>query len=321
MGRIQTSNGKISGIVVPLVTPLRPSGELDRGSLDRILEHVAGAGVHGLFVLGSTGEASSLSVELRCSLLRAVAESARVRIPLIVNVSDTAFDHTLQIAEEAARNGAFAVALSPPCYFVLDQQQLSAYTSHFCERSPLPVFLYNVPQYAHTAFEPETVCELAELPNVIGLKNSDGRLEYLQQMQSCLGRREEFSLLVGNEETLLPALRLGADGGVCGGANMFPELFVELFQAATDGGGYKAERLQQLVVEISEAVYRVGAPETSYLRGLKRALAAMALIEDALAEPLQSFEPAEKAELDARFARVLEKVRQLARRPSGAWST
>ncbi|HEX4748604.1 MAG TPA: dihydrodipicolinate synthase family protein [Bryobacteraceae bacterium] len=312
MGLIRTSKRKIGGIVVPLVTPLRAGGELDRGSLNRMVEHVAGAGVNGLFMLGSTGEASSLSVEVRCSLLREVAQSARERVPLIVNVSDTAFDHTLRVADEAAQSGAFAVALSPPSYFVLDQHQLSAYSRHFCERSPLPVFLYNVPQFAHTAFEPETVCELAELPNVIGLKNSDGSLEYLQRVQSLLGSREGFSVLVGNEETLLPALELGADGGVCGGANMFPELFVELFQAATEGRGNDAERLQQIVGEVSEAVYGVGAPETSYLRGLKRALSALGLIEDALAEPLQNFEPAEKAELDGRFARVLAKVRQVA---------
>lgn len=314
MGHIQTSNGKLRGIIVPLVTPLRAGGALDRDSLDRVVEHVAAAGVNGLFLLGSTGEASSLSVELRCSLLRAVAQRAGERVPLVVNVSDTALEHTLQIADEAAEQGALAVALSPPCYFVLDQRQLKAYTRHFCEKSALPVFLYNVPQYAHTAFEPETVCELAELPNVIGLKNSDGSLEYLQRVRSGLRRREEFSLLVGNEETLLSALQLGADGGVCGGANMFPEMFVELFQAATGGRVNDAEWLQQIVVEISESVYRVGAPETSYLRGLKRALSALELIEDVLAEPLQNFEPAEKAELDARFARVLETVRKVAER-------
>ena len=312
MGRIRTSKQKIGGIVVPLITPLREGGELDRGSLDRMVEHVVGAGVNGLFVLGSTGESSSLSVETRCSLLRTVAQSARERVPLIANVSDTAFEHTLRIAAEAAQSGAFAVALSPPSYFVLDQQQLSAYTRHFCERSPLPVFLYNVPQFAHTAFEPETVCGLAVLPNIIGLKNSDGSLEYLRQVQAGLVHGQEFSLLVGNEESLLEALQLGADGGVCGGANMFPRVFVELFQAVAEGRATDAERLQRIVVEVSDAVYRVGAPETSYLRGLKRALSALGLIEDALAEPLQNFEPAERAELDARFACVWEAVRKAA---------
>jgi len=143
----RTSNGKIRGVIVPLVTPLRERGALDLASLDRLVEHVAGAGVEALFVLGSTGEAASLSMEVRCSLLREVARVAKERVPLIVNVSDTALEHSLQIAREAASNGAFAVALSPPCYFVLDQRQLSAYIVHFCERSRLLVILYNIPQF------------------------------------------------------------------------------------------------------------------------------------------------------------------------------
>lgn len=291
---------------MPLVTPLRPDASLDVRSVERIVAHVVEGGVNGLFVLGSTGEAPSLSIEMRISVLRSIAKAAPADVRVIANVSDAAMEHTLQLAEQAASGGAVAVALSPPSYFSLDQEQLRAYVEHFCERSPLPVFLYNIPQFAHTPFEPETVCNLAELRNVIGLKNSDGSLDYLRKVQSGLRRRTNFSLLVGNEETLLPALRMGADGGVCGGANMFPQIFVELFRAATEGRAVEAERLQEIVVKLSEAVYRVGAPETGYLRGLKRALARLQLIQDVLAEPLQNFHPAEKAELDARLAEVRE---------------
>lgn len=312
MGNVDPSKNKLRGIIVPLVTPLRSDAAVDGTALERLIAYVTDAGVAGLFVLGSTGEAASLSIEMRCSLAGSIAHAARGSVPTIVNVSDTAFDHTLRIADEAARNGAFAVALSPPCYFTLDQQQLEAYTRHFCEKSPLPVFLYNIPQFAHTAFEPQTVCNLAESGNVIGLKNSNGSLEYLRTVQAGLKNRHDFSLLVGNEETLLPALEIGADGGVCGGANLFPHIFVQLFKATAAGRHADAERLHRMVAQVSEAVYRVGASETSYLRGLKRALARLELIEDVLAEPLQNFDPAEKAELDARFDRVREAVREIA---------
>lgn len=293
---------------MPLATPLHNNAALDIHSLQRLTEHVVGAGVDGLFVLGSTGETASLSVELRCSLVRDIARFTRSRVPLVVNVSDTVMEHTFQIAGEAARSGAFAVALSPPCYFPLDQRQLSAYIAHFCHRSPLPVFLYNIPQFAHTPFEPATVIELARLPNVVGLKNSDGSLDYLRAVQSGLDTHKEFSLMVGNEETLLAALRMGADGGVCGGANVFPQVFVELIKAAAEGRETEAERLQQLVLEISAAVYHVGASETSYLRGLKRALKVLGLTDDILAQPIQNFEAAEQAELDSRFARVRQVI-------------
>lgn len=306
LSQVPTLSGKLRGIITPLVTPLLDWRTLDFPSLRRLIEHVVAGKVHGLFVLGSTGEAPSLGIDLRCALVRAVSNEAAARVPLIVNVSDTAFEHTLCLAEEAAKCGAMAVAISPPSYFPLDQAQLKAYLAHFSERSPLPVFLYNIPQFAHTAIAAETVCELAELPNVIGLKNSDGSLDYLRAVHTGLRRRSDFSVLVGNEETLLPALTIGADGGVCGGANMFPQMFVQLFEAATNGRQAEAEELQQTVVRISKAVYAVGAPETSYLRGLKRALTGLGMIRDVLAEPLQNFDKAEQAELDSRFARLLE---------------
>ena len=262
-------------------------------------------------MLGSTGEAASLSIDTRILVLRSVAQSTAGSLPIIANVSDTAMEHTLRLADQAASIGAFAVALSPPSYFTLDQPQLCAYVAHFCERSPLPVFLYNIPQFAHTAFAPETICDLAKLHKVIGLKNSDGSLDYLSRVRSGLGHREGFTLLVGNEEALLPALQMGAHGGVCGGANMFPQVFVELFNAATERRYVEAERLQEIVTQVSEAVYQVGAPETSYLRGLKRALAVLQLSGDALAQPLQAFHPAEANELDARLARVRKAFSEL----------
>lgn len=246
-----------------------------------------------------------MSVNLRCSLIQRASEITAKRVPLIVNVSDTALEHTVRLANVSANAGAFALALSPPCYFGLDQDQLGAYIINFCEKSPLPVFLYNIPQFAHTALKAETVCHLAELPKVIGLKNSNGSLDYLESVQSGLVRRDDFTLLVGNEETFLAALKLGADGGVCGGANMFPEIFVRLFEAAANGNDAEAERTQQIIVAVSNAVYTVGPSETSYLRGLKHALAMLELIDDVIAEPLQNFDAAECAELESRFSDLL----------------
>lgn len=303
---VNSRKPKVRGIVTPLATPLRGSDALDLAGLDRLIERVLSGGVHGLFVLGSTGEAPSLSIDLRCSVISAVRQAAGSRVPLVVNISDTAFAHCLRLTEQAAVAGAAAVALSPPCYFPLDQEQLFRYAKKFCENSPLPVFLYNVPQYAHNAFAPETVRELSYLPEVIGLKNSDGTLEYLKAVRAAVAHRNDFSLLVGNEENLLPALSAGADGGVCGGANMFPKLFVQLYEAATNGRAAEAEPLQKLVVRMAKTVYGVGPLETSYLRGLKHALFMLGVIDDVLAEPLQNFQPAERTEFEKRFDCLLE---------------
>jgi len=298
----------LQGIIPPIVTPLTRPETLDITSLRRLIEHVVMGGVHGVFVLGSTGESPSLSMDLRRSVIAQTCAGVFGRVWVLVNVSDTAMTHSVALAKCAYDNGASAVAFSPPCYFPLSPQDVLRNARTFCEQSPLPVFLYNVPQYAHNEFAPEAVRELASLPNVAGLKNSNGSLEYFRTVHDAVSHRSDFSVFVGNEEILLPALRAGAHGGVCGGANLFPELYVRLYEAATNGRDSEAEALHELVVRVSEAVYRVGPVESSYLRGLKSALSFLKLINDVLAEPFQPLNESERAELQARFRPVLEAV-------------
>jgi len=200
------------------------------------------------------------------------------------------------------------VVLSPPCYFPLDQELLFASARSFAQRSPLPVFLYNVPQYAHNEYAPETVERLSHAPNIAGIKNSNGSLDYLRAVREAVAHRPEFSVLVGNEEKFFPALLAGADGGVCGGANMFPELFVQLYESYLNGRHSQAEAHHKTVVRIADAIYTVGPSETSYLRGLKCALSLLGVINDVLAEPLRSLNPAQRGELEQRLNAVLEAV-------------
>jgi 2-dehydro-3-deoxy-D-pentonate aldolase len=298
----------LRGIIPPLVTPLLDRGALDVSGLIGVIERVLAGGVHGVFILGSTGEAPSLGLDLRRHVIRETCGAVGGRVPVLVNVSDTAFAHCLQLAEDAAKAGAVAVVLSPPCYFPLDQDLLFAAVFKFAERSPLPVFLYNVPQYAHTEYASSTVERLSHAPNIAGIKNSNGNLEYLREVLRAVAHRPEFSILVGNEEKFLPALLAGAHGGVCGGANMFPELFVQLYEAFVKGRHSEAEAHHKNVVRVSDAIYTVGPLETSYLRGLKCALSLLGVINDVLADPLQSLNETQRKELEQRLNEVLEAV-------------
>ncbi len=296
------------GIVPPLVTPLLTPDKLDVPGLHRVLERVLRGGVHGVFVLGSTGESPSLSMALRRSVIEETCAAVSGRVPVLVNASETAFAHSLELAKFAADAGASAVTLSPPCYYPVDQKQVLSYARRFAQDSPLPVLLYNVPQFAHNEYSAETVAELSLSPDIVGLKNSSGSLDYLAAVLDAVAHRPEFTVLVGNEESLFPALLAGAHGGVCGGANMFPELYVQLYEAVSDGRHAQAESLHERVGRVAKAVYTVGSPESAYLRGLKCALSLLEVIENVLAEPLQSLNKAETAELRTRLHRVLDTV-------------
>ena len=300
----------LTGIVPPLITPLTDSETLDRPGFERLITHLITGGVHGLFILGSTGEAPSLDAGLRRTVIDQGCAIAAGRVPVLVGVSDTSLRESIALAEHAAEAGASAVVLCPPYYFPLDQQDLLRYFQRFAEAVSLPVFIYNIPKFARTTISIEVVDGLVDIPNVAGLKDSSGDLDYLRRVRHATAHRPDFSLFVGIEEIMVDALQAGANGAVCGGANLFPELHVRLFEAARDHRAAEAQALQELVLRIGNAVYGVGSETSSYLRGLKTALATLNLCNDALAEPLQPFSSAEKAQFRSRLDALMPLIEQ-----------
>lgn len=295
----------LRGIVPPLVTPLTDAGDFDAASNAKLIDRVIEGGVHGLFVMGSTGEFSSFSSDVRRIIVQESCYAARKRVPVVVNVSDTCLTDSLQFAEFAARAGAQAVAICPPFYFSVTQSDLVRYLTTFAQRAVLPVFLYNIPQNAHHELTVETVERLADVPDIVGLKNSNGSLEYFSNVCRIKTNRPDFAVLVGTEEILMPAIEAGADGSVCGGANMFPALFVKLYEAIAQDRKPQAREMQEQVIRLAEALYTVGAPQTSYFRGLKAALAELGICSERLAEPFGPFSEEERGELRSRLNRLL----------------
>lgn len=282
----------LKGIVPPLVTPLRDPEALDCAGLGRLIEHVIQGGVHGIFILGTTGEGPALSYRLRREMIDRTCAEVAGRVPVLVCISDTSYEESAAIAAHAKRAGADAVVTAPPFYFPLSQNDLYRLVERLSSEIELPLYLYNMPSLTKTCFAPETVVRAAELPNVRGLKDSSGQPSYLRSVVSLLRNRANFAILVGPEELLLESLDIGAHGGVCGGANLFPRLFVSLYQAALDGDLIEAANLQQKVREVGELLYGIGEEESSYIRGLKLGLNLMGICSSMPAMPFLGADPA-----------------------------
>jgi len=284
----------LRGVIPPMVTPLLERDTLDAAGLERLIEHILGGGVHGLFVLGTTGEAPSLSYRLRYELTERVCRQVQGRVPVLVGITDTSFTESVNIASKATEAGAAAVVLAPPYYFPAGQAELLEYLRHLTPELPLPLFLYNMPSYTKAVFEPQTVRAAADISGIVGLKDSSGDMAYFHQLQPLLKDHPDFSLLMGHEELLAEAILLGGHGGVCGGGNLVPELYVELYNAACSRDLPAVEALQKKVMQISTTIYSVGRYESSYLKGLKCALSCMGICGDFLAEPFHRFRCAER---------------------------
>jgi 4-hydroxy-tetrahydrodipicolinate synthase len=293
------------GIIPPMVTPLSGRDELDVEGLERLVEHILAGGVHGLFVLGSTGEAPSLGHRLQKELVERVSGLVAGRVPLLVGISDTSFTDSVTLAKHAAEQGADAVVLAPPYYFPADQPELVEYIGHLVPELPLPLFLYNMPSFTKLSFDPDTVVRLAELPGIVGLKDSSGSMTYFHRLQFLLAKeRPDFALFVGPEELLGETVLLGGSGGVCGGANLKPRLYVDLYEAAVAGEHDRVAELHDQVMQISGSIYQVGRHPSRYLKGLKCALSLLGVCDDFMAEPFHKFRTEERQ-------KVIEALRKL----------
>lgn len=273
----------MQGILTPLVTPLLAPDVLDEAGLERLITHVVEGGVNGIFLLGTTGEGPNLSARLRAQVLQQASRTIAGRVPFVVGVTGPSFPENLDLAGAAAEAGAAAAVYAGPLYAPIGQPALAAHVERFADRSPLPIFLYNMPSHTHLFFAEETVLRLAAHPRVAGLKDSSGDLMYFQRL--CRSVPAGFPLLMGPEEMLLPALLAGAAGGVNGGSNLLPAVFAALYRAFGEGDWNQAQRLQSVIHQLSSAVYSRG-----YLAGLKAGLAHRGICSGVLAEPFPALD-------------------------------
>jgi len=277
-----------------MVTPLKDRDTLDLAGLERLVEHILAGGVHGLFLLGTTGEGPGLSYRLRCELIERVCGQVDGRVPVLVGVTDTSFIESVNLAGIAADEGASAVVLAPPYYFPAGQPELLEYLEHIVGEMPLPVFLYNMPSHTKIKFELTTLRQALDLPNVLGLKDSSGDLDYFRQAVEVLRGFPGKSLLMGPERLLADAIALGGHGGVCGGANLLPHLFVGLYEAAAHGDAGRTAELLRQVQRVGDTLYTIGKHSSAFIKGVKCALSCLGICDDAMAEPFQRFRAPER---------------------------
>lgn len=285
------TRGRFGGIIPPLATPLIDRDTLDVGGLERLVEHVVGGGVHGLFVLGTTGEGPALPPPLRRSVIERTIRQVAGRVPVLVGITDTVLADSLALARCAADCGAAGVVAAPPYYFPVGQGPLEAWARGLVAGLPLPLLLYNMPEMVKVVLGPALVQRLADLPGIIGLKDSGGDLETFAAYAAIVrADRPDWTLLIGPEQMLPEAHALGGDGGVCGGANVVPRLFVALHAALERGDRTQAGDLQRQVLSLGR-IYAVGTEPGRVIVGVKAALAGLGICGTASAAWFEHLDP------------------------------
>jgi 4-hydroxy-2-oxoglutarate aldolase len=253
----------LGGVFIPAVTPFLPgTGEIDLPAMQENLRHWGDFSIRGIVIAGTTGEAVLLDEEERLELVRGAREVLDPNILLTVGTGLESTRATVRLTRAVANEGADAVLVQPPAYYkgAMTPEALREHYLAVADGSPVPVVVYQAPLRMSTLdFPTGLVAELSNHENIVGIKDSRGKLELVGELvEQC---QDGFQVLVGSGALLYPALEVGAVGGILGVANMAPGPSVDLFQAFKAGRGSEAGRLQEQIGPIhDEIVGAIGVP-------------------------------------------------------------
>ena len=298
------------GIFPPMITPLNSDFSLDVAHAEKLIEHLIDGGVHGIFIIGTTGESASISLDVKVDLIRLTCKLVNGRVPVLVGITECSFVQSLDLAAVAYESGASALVAAPPFYINIDQDELVNYYQKLADAVNLPLFLYDMPSHTKVNIAVESAITLSAHPNIIGLKDSSGNQENFSALCAAFKDQPAFKLFIGPEEILASTLEMGGHGGVSGGANMFPKLYVALYEAFQKQDSDRVQSLHETILFLSENIYKNGTYKSSYLKGLKAALSFEDLCDGTLALPLYAYSEEEQAELRQKLLLVKDRVEQ-----------
>ena len=286
----------LKGIIPPMITPLKSNDELDRNGVEKLIEHILAGGVHGLFLLGTNGEGPSLSYRLRKEFLKLSCEIIRGRVPVLVGVTDSSFSGAMEMADYSKSVGVDSIVVAPPFYFPATESEMINYVEKLAAASPLPFVLYNMPMHTKINLTIQTIQRAKEL-GCIGVKDSSGDMANLYMMIDAFKEDQNFAVFAGTELYLPDAVMGGAHGAVAGGANVFPELFVDLYNAAMVRDHEKITRLRDQIIWLCNTMYVVSPSAARITISFKTALSLLGICSDEMALPLRKLEGADREKI------------------------
>ena len=277
-----------------MVTPLTVEKRLDDKGLKKLIEHLISGGVHGVFLLGTNGEAPSLSYELRKELISKACKYIDQRVPVLVGITDSSFEGSIEMAKHAKVSGADVVVVAPPYYFPITDNEMVDYLNTLTPELSLPFMLYNMPSCTKLQLSFETVKKAKQL-GAIGIKDSSGDIAYLNGLMEEFSDSSDFVILAGTEAFLPETIAGGGHGAVAGGANLFPRLFVDFYNAVIAKDNDKISQISDKVTVIYDTIYSIGKDASRFTKGIKCALSVKGICDDHMALPLRKFDAGDRA--------------------------
>jgi 4-hydroxy-tetrahydrodipicolinate synthase len=283
--------------MVALVTPMFADGSVDFDSLSKLVEMHIESGTAAIVSMGTTGESATLDMDEHCEVMRRTVEMTAGRIPVIGGTGSNSTTEAIELTRCAQQGGADACLLVAPYYNKPTQQGLYLHHKSIAESVDIPQILYNVPGRTACDMLPETVARLAEIPNIVGIKEATGSLERMHEILSRVP--DDFDLYSGDDETGVEFMLQGGHGVISVTNNVAPKAMAAVCEAALSGDREKAVELNRPLEGLHRNLFVEANPIP-----VKWALNAMGLIPEGIRLPLtplskEFHEPLRKALRDA----------------------
>lgn len=282
---------ELRGCMTAVVTPFR-DGAIDAEALERLVEAQIEGGIAALVPCGSTGEAATLSHAEHTEVVQLVVSFANKRVPVIAGTGSNSTAEAIELTRAAKKAGADAALLIAPYYNKPTQEGLYQHYRAVAEATRFPLILYNIPGRTACKIEATTIARLCELEEIVGLKDSTGSLDEVQEVVRLCGDR--LAVLSGDDSLTLPILAVGGSGVISVASNVLPQRCVQLVDAALRGDWTQARRLHYELLPLFRALFL----ETNPIP-VKAALAMLGICRDELRLPLVPMSSAPREQLRA----------------------
>jgi len=232
------------GIIPAVITPLTNDGKFNEKAMRKLLNYLIDGGVHGLFVVGTTGEFYGLTPEEKRDIFKIAMDETKGRVPVYAGTNGITTRETVMLTQIAEECKVDAVSILTPMFVTPTQDQLIKHYQTVAENTSLPVIMYNNPPKTSVSLTPATVAKLAEVPNIVGIKDSSGDLTVTAEYIRLTQHIRDFSVLMGRDTLIYGALCYGATGSIASCANVAPGLCVDIYEKFIAGdlkGSLKAQ--------------------------------------------------------------------------------
>jgi 4-hydroxy-tetrahydrodipicolinate synthase len=281
---------KYQGVVVPLITPLTEKFTLDHAAVEKIFEHIR-SGACKPFILGTTGEASSLPQSLKQDYLRKAASIKESEDILYAGIGSNCLQDSIDLAKFAFDTGTDVVVATIPSYYPMSDDQIKTYFLRLADSIGGPLIIYNIPSTTHRSIPLAVIDELGMHENIVGVKDSERSEERIKESLRLWAARKDFSYFLGWAGKAAEAIWDGADGIVPSTANLFPGIYKDMW---SDGRLGDREESKQLISDKLGAIYQGKRSLGDSLAALKVLMNCHSLCECHMMPPLQRLSPEEE---------------------------